>query len=121
MTGPRRAAQTLKFLSRRALEELRALQASVHELSLLRGSALRMLLASRHAATAVAQRDFWLEFVWADQEYRPRSASHTARSRGEGARLERSAGWSRAAEPVTRCDRRRRNHLQSAQALSAQS
>jgi hypothetical protein len=70
VTGRQRAAQTLKFLSRRALEELRALQTSVHELSLLRNAALRMLLASRRAVTAVAQRDFWLEFAWADQEYR---------------------------------------------------
>jgi len=70
VNGPQRAAQTLRFLSRRALEELRALQTSVHELALLRDAALRMLLASRHAATAVAQRDFWLEFAWADQEYR---------------------------------------------------
>ena len=32
--------------------------------------ALRIFIASRHAATAMAQRDFWLEFSWADQEYR---------------------------------------------------
>ena len=70
MNGPNRAAQTLKFLSRRALEELGSLQTSVHELGAHRNAALRLLLASRHAATVLAQRDFWLEFAWADQEYR---------------------------------------------------
>jgi hypothetical protein len=28
------------------------------------------VLASRRAATSLAQRDFWLEFTWVDQEYR---------------------------------------------------
>ena len=70
MNGPNRAAQTLKFLSRRALEELGSLQTSVHELGAHRNAALRLLLASRYAATALAQRDFWLEFAWANQEYR---------------------------------------------------
>jgi hypothetical protein len=65
-----RTTQTLKFLSRRALQELGALQASVHELGVHRNTALRLFVASRHAATAVAQRDFWLEFAWANQEYR---------------------------------------------------
>jgi hypothetical protein len=35
-----------------------------------RGVALRMLVTSRRAATVVAQREFWLEFSWLDQEYR---------------------------------------------------
>ena len=70
MSATKRPGQTLRFLSRRALEELGALQASVHELGLHRNAALRILFASRHAATTVAQRDFWLEFAWADQEYR---------------------------------------------------
>ena len=70
MSAPKRATQTLRFLSRRALEELGTLQSSVHELGLHRNAALRILFASRHAATALAQRDFWLEFAWADQEYR---------------------------------------------------
>jgi hypothetical protein len=61
---------TLKFLSRRALEELGSLQASVHELGVHRNTALRLFVASRHAATVLAQRDFWLEFAWANQEYR---------------------------------------------------
>jgi len=35
-----------------------------------RNVALRIFLASRNAATQNAQREFWLEFSWADQEYR---------------------------------------------------
>jgi hypothetical protein len=58
------------MLSRRALEELGALQASVHELCSQRNAALRLYIASRQAATDNAQREFWLEFSWADQEYR---------------------------------------------------
>ena len=57
-------------LSRRAREELNALQASVHEQGALRNTALRLFVVSRHAATMLAQREFWLEFVCADQEYR---------------------------------------------------
>ena len=64
---PRR---TRSFLSRRALEELDALQANVHALGGPRNAALRLFLASRHATTAIAQREFWLEFSWLDQEYR---------------------------------------------------
>jgi hypothetical protein len=70
VSGPNHATQAVRFLSRRALEELGTLQASVHELGLHRNAALRLFVASRYAATAVAQRDFWLEFAWADQEYR---------------------------------------------------
>jgi hypothetical protein len=70
VNAPKRATQTLRFLPRRALEELGTLQASVHELGLHRNAALRIFFASRHAATTLAQRDFWLEFAWADQEYR---------------------------------------------------
>jgi hypothetical protein len=65
-----RPAANLKLLSRRALEELGSLQASVQELAGQRGTALRIFLASRNATTALAQREFWLEFAWADQEYR---------------------------------------------------
>ena len=64
------SAQPAGLLSRRALEELSVLQANVHRHGTLRATALRILVASRHAATAVAQREFWLEFAWADQEYR---------------------------------------------------
>ena len=50
--------------------QLTALQNTVHEFSQARGDALRRLHASRHAATENAQREFWLEFSWLDQEYR---------------------------------------------------
>jgi hypothetical protein len=65
--GPRRYP---RVLSRRARAELGALQAELQQLSVQRAAALRMLVASRHAATTLAQREFWLEFAWADQEYR---------------------------------------------------
>jgi hypothetical protein len=65
-----RPGQSLKLLSRRALQELGTLQTSVHELGSQRGAALRLFLASRNATTVIAQREFWLEFAWADQEYR---------------------------------------------------
>jgi len=70
VSDPSHATQMMRFLTRRALGELGALQASVHELGTHRNAALRMFVASRYAATAMAQRDFWLEFAWADQEYR---------------------------------------------------
>jgi hypothetical protein len=60
----------MKLLSRRALDQLGSLQASVQELATHRNTALRMFLASRNTTTAVAQREFWLEFAWVDQEYR---------------------------------------------------
>jgi hypothetical protein len=60
----------MKLLSRRALERLSSLQSSVQELGAHRSVALRMLLASRNATTHAAQREFWLEFAWIDQEYR---------------------------------------------------
>jgi hypothetical protein len=60
----------MKLLSRRALDQLGTLQASVHELASHRNTALRMFMASRNTTTTVAQREFWLEFAWLDQEYR---------------------------------------------------
>lgn len=57
-------------LSRRARARLGLLQASVRELAAERNRALRLLLASRHVTTQAAQREFWLEFSWLDQEYR---------------------------------------------------
>ncbi len=60
----------MRILSRRGLEELGALQSNVHKLGTLRNVALRIFVASRHAATGIAQREYWLEFAWADQEYR---------------------------------------------------
>ena len=60
----------MKLLSRRALDQLGTLQASVQELAAHRNTAMRMFLASRNTTTAMAQREFWLEFAWIDQEYR---------------------------------------------------
>lgn len=60
----------MKILSRRAVLELGALQATVQELGMHRNAALRLFMASRNATTALAQREFWLEFSWIDQEYR---------------------------------------------------
>jgi len=60
----------MKLLSRRAFDELTALQSSVQELARSRNTALRMFMTSRGTTTYVAQREFWLEFSWVDQEYR---------------------------------------------------
>jgi hypothetical protein len=60
----------MKLLSRRALEELGALQAAVQALAAHRNTALRMFIASRNTTTPIAQREFWFEFSWSDQEYR---------------------------------------------------
>ena len=60
----------MKPLSRRTLDELGTLQASMQELAAHRDTALRMFMASRNTTTAKAQREFWLEFGWVDQEYR---------------------------------------------------
>jgi hypothetical protein len=65
VTAPRN-----KILSRRTIGALGALEASVQELGSHRAAALRLFLASRNAATLLAQREFWLEFSWIDQEYR---------------------------------------------------
>jgi hypothetical protein len=70
VTSGHRAAQALGILSRRALLEFGALQESLDELRGQRNAALRMFLVSRYAATAIAQREFWLEFAWLNQEYR---------------------------------------------------
>jgi hypothetical protein len=63
--GPRQ-----KILSRRTIGALGVLEASVQELGSHRSAALRLFLASRNATTLMAQREFWLEFSWIDQEYR---------------------------------------------------
>jgi hypothetical protein len=57
-------------LSRRALEELAALQENMRVSAAERRVAMRILVASRHAATASAQQEFWMEFTCADHEYR---------------------------------------------------
>jgi hypothetical protein len=59
-----------KLLSRRALDELGELQGLMRKLSTDRNAALRIFTASRFSAIASAQREFWLEFAWLDQEYR---------------------------------------------------
>ena len=64
------AGKSAALLSRRDLEQLSALQAGVRALGAPRSIALRLLVASRRAATPAAQREFWLEFAWLDQEYR---------------------------------------------------
>jgi hypothetical protein len=68
--GLARRQSGLKLLSRRAVLELGTLQASVQELGTHRNAALRLFMASRNATTLLAQREFWLEFSWIDQEYR---------------------------------------------------
>lgn len=59
-----------RILSRRAFGELGVLEASVQELGTHRSTALRLFVASRSVTTEMAQREFWLEFSWIDQEYR---------------------------------------------------
>lgn len=59
-----------RFLTRRALEELGTLQSSVRTLAHSRNMAFRIFAASRFVAVVSAQRELWLEFAWADQEYR---------------------------------------------------
>ncbi len=51
------------------MAKLRALQSGVLELAANRNKVLRMFIASRYATTPLAQRELWLEFSWADQEY----------------------------------------------------
>ena len=60
----------MKTLSRKVMDELNELQTALRKLTADRNTALRMFAASRDAATHDAQREFWLEFSWADQEYR---------------------------------------------------
>ena len=77
-----------KALSRRALDELGALQETLRELTRDRNVALRLFIASRNAATRAAQQEFWLEFSWLDQEYRVavrRLAQFCAEHRPSGA------------------------------------
>lgn len=67
MTRPR---PIIKLLSRRAVDQLVLLEEAVHELAGQRNTALRIFMASRGTTTPQAQREFWLEFSWLDQEYR---------------------------------------------------
>jgi hypothetical protein len=59
-----------KVLSRRAFEEFYSLDARVREVARFRNMAFRVFAASRFAAITSAQREFWFEFAWLDQEYR---------------------------------------------------
>ena len=80
----------MQFPSRRMLAQLASLQANMLELAKHRNTALRLLAASRHAATLEAQREFWLEFSLLDQEYRTavhRLARFCNAYRGGGAPL----------------------------------
>jgi hypothetical protein len=70
VSAAERATEPSGLPSRRALGELGSLQIAVHRLCGKRNAALRRFMASRYAATALAQCEFWLEFAWADQEYR---------------------------------------------------
>jgi hypothetical protein len=64
------ALKSKRLLSRRTLDELGTLQGVVRDLAAHRGAALRIFVASRNTTTPTAQREFWLEFSWIDQEYR---------------------------------------------------
>jgi hypothetical protein len=50
--------------------QLGFLQQAMKEFAAQRDVALRVFIASRHATTLIAQREYWLEFSWLDQEYR---------------------------------------------------
>jgi hypothetical protein len=78
-----------RLLSRRALDELGTLQSKVRELAADRNAALRIFVASRNTTTPVAQREFWLEFSWIDQEYRAAVRDLAQFCRQHGARAVR--------------------------------
>ncbi len=88
----------IKLLSRRVLVQLGTLENDVREVGAHRNTALRMFLVSRGVATAIAQREFWLEFFWLDQEYRAAvhklaqfcSKHRRARERDDGAGARRT-------------------------------
>jgi hypothetical protein len=63
-------AACARVLSHRILDELSLLQGRVGLYSVPRNAALRRLLASRHAATACGQQEFWQEFCRLDRDYR---------------------------------------------------
>jgi hypothetical protein len=52
------------------MKEFGALQENVRELSAQRLAVLRIFVLSRNATTQQAQREYWREFTWVDQEYR---------------------------------------------------
>ncbi len=57
-------------LSSRARTRLWSLQAAARRAADDRRVAVRLLLASRYAATRSAQREFWFEFALIHEEYR---------------------------------------------------
>jgi hypothetical protein len=60
----------VKLLSTRARAELWKLQIAVRQAAEERNKVLRVLLSGRGALTRDAQHELWMEFSWADQEYR---------------------------------------------------
>ena len=60
----------MKLLSRRLRAQLGSLQSDLMHAASERNVAFRIFLASRYLTTPSAQREFWLEFSWLDQEYR---------------------------------------------------
>jgi len=60
----------MKLRSRRLRAQLGSLQSDLMHAASERNVAFRILLSSRYLTTPSAQREFWLEFSWLDQEYR---------------------------------------------------
>jgi len=60
----------VKLLSTRARAELWKLQASVRAAAEERNKVLRVLMHGRGVLMPNAQHELWMEFSWADQEYR---------------------------------------------------
>jgi hypothetical protein len=60
----------VKLLSTRARAELWKLQDAVRHAGDERNKLLRVLMNAREALAMDAQRELWMEFSWADQEYR---------------------------------------------------
>jgi hypothetical protein len=60
----------LKLLSTRARKELGSLQAELRSIAAERNLALSRFCTSRDSTTPGAQVEFWLEFLWLNQEYR---------------------------------------------------
>jgi hypothetical protein len=77
------------------VEELGRLQVTVRALGIGRRAALRLFATSRYAATTIAQREFWLEFASADQEYRVavRRLAQFCLEHRDGARRAWESGW----------------------------
>jgi len=70
VSGLIEAKSGARLLTRRIRLQLGSLQETMEESAAQRDLALRVFIASRHATTPIAQREYWLEFSWLDQEYR---------------------------------------------------